>query len=75
MLFEGFKLDGKTMTVPARNKINMSTFGNLCPANDILGDLVQGVTHVEVAVGVRRTIVKGEDILGIGRPLVALPRI
>ena len=51
----------------------MHTLLNLNSADDILQDLVQGVPDVQIAIGIRRSIMKYKGFLGSA--LAALPFI
>mmetsp|Transcript_46626 Transcript_46626/g.97979 ORF Transcript_46626/g.97979 Transcript_46626/m.97979 type:complete len:293 (+) Transcript_46626:2230-3108(+) len=65
------QLDGEPVTIPSRHVVHLLPFQNLMPIDEILEKLVQRVSDVQVAVGVRRSVVEDEPLgaagFGIGR--------
>ena len=60
------------MAIPSGDVAHALAFERLVPVDEILEDLVQGVADVEVAVGVGRAVVQGEElgVLALGDLLV-----
>ncbi|CAI8339397.1 MAG: Uncharacterised protein [Synechococcus sp. MIT S9220] len=49
------------MAVPARDVTNLASSQDLIFVDHILENLVQGMAHMQGAIGVRRSVVQGED--------------
>ena len=68
------ELDGKAVTVPAGDVVHLLALEDLVTVDKILQELVEGMTDVQVTVGIRRAIMKdvsiGAGLLGIGAELV-----
>ena len=60
---EGFQLDGQAVGVVAGHIRCLEAGHILIADDDILDDLVQCSTHVDIAVGIRRAVV--QDVLGL----------
>ena len=61
------------MTVPPRYIADALAPRELNAEDDVLQDLIQGMADMEAAVGVRRSVMKGEGI--VGRAMAPLPGI
>ena len=73
MLLQCFELDRQTMTVPTRNILYTLALGELKATDDILENLVEGVTDVKATIGVRWTVMEDEAIAG--RASAKLPSV
>ena len=60
LLLDDGALDGHTVVIPAGDIGCVPATHGVGPDDDVLQGLVQGVAHVEAAVGERRAVVKGE---------------
>ena len=60
VLFLDLPFNGQAVTVPSRDINGIMTHHLLRPGNRIFQDLVQCVTDMQIAIGVRRTIMKNE---------------
>mmetsp|Transcript_37946 Transcript_37946/g.79475 ORF Transcript_37946/g.79475 Transcript_37946/m.79475 type:complete len:239 (-) Transcript_37946:980-1696(-) len=54
------ELDGQSMAVPSGNVMDLLPTQHLMTVDEILQQFVEGVSDVQVSVGVRRTVVKDE---------------
>ncbi len=57
------RLDGHAVVVPAGNVGGVVTLHGMGANNEVLQGLVEGVTHVDIAVGEGRAIVQNEGLL------------
>lgn len=53
------------MTIPTGDVVGFVTLEEFVFVDDVLEDFVEGVTHVEVTVGVGRTIMEREGATGV----------
>ncbi|KAI8041066.1 hypothetical protein M5D96_005317, partial [Drosophila gunungcola] len=54
----GLQFDGQAMTIPSGNVVDLLTMCHPLAQSDVLQDLVDRVAHVQLAIGVRRSIVE-----------------
>ena len=59
------QLDRQAVAVPTRHEAGLASVEQGVFVEDVLEDLVEGVAHVQGAVGVRRSVVKGEYRAGV----------
>ena len=55
------QFDRQAMAVPTRDVANLASSQDLIFVDHILENLVQGMAHMQGAIGVRRSVVQGED--------------
>ena len=60
LLLDDGALDGHAMVVPAGDIGGVAAPHGVGPGDDVLQGLIQGMTHVEAAVGERRAVVEGK---------------
>ena len=65
LLLDDGALDGHTVVIPAGDIRGVPATHGVGPDDEVLQGLVQGVAHVEAAVGERRAVVKGEAGLAL----------
>jgi hypothetical protein len=70
---EGFELDRQSMAVPAWHVPHPLAASQLYATDDILQDLVERMSDMEVAIRIWWTIVQDEWL--VGGPFAALPGI
>ena len=63
--FEDIVLNGQTVTIPAWHIMNPVTRHEFVSEVDVFEHLVDHMAHVDVAIGVGRTVVENEQRLGI----------
>ena len=63
--FEDIELNGQTVTIPAWHIMNPVTRHEFVSEVDVFEHLVDHMAHVDVAIGVGRTVVENEQRLGI----------
>mmetsp|Transcript_42070 Transcript_42070/g.96437 ORF Transcript_42070/g.96437 Transcript_42070/m.96437 type:complete len:492 (+) Transcript_42070:1865-3340(+) len=61
------QLNRQAVAVPAGDVGGLPPLQQHVPVDDVLQDLVERVAHVQLAVGVRRPVVKHERLAGVGR--------
>ena len=66
-----FQLNGQAVSIKTGHIRSLEALHVLLADNDVLDDLVQGSTHVDIAVCVRRAVVQDE----LGLPLVMLHQV
>lgn len=71
----GLQFYWQAMTIPARNVVDSLAMCYPLAQSDIFKDLVDGMAHVKLSVGVRRSIVKDEGGFPLLRQSLLLVRI
>lgn len=71
---QNLELNGKAVTIPSGDIVHLLALEDLMAVDEVLQELVEGMSDVQVAIGVRRAVVKdvplGAGLLGIGAQLV-----
>ena len=71
---QDLELNGKAVTIPSGDIVHLLALEDLMAVDEVLQELVEGMANVQVAIGVRRSVVKdvplGAGLLGIGAQLV-----
>jgi hypothetical protein len=70
--------DGESMAVPSGNVGDAMAFFDRHPVDDILKDLVEGMSHMEVSVGIGRSVMEDEHrtvLQGFFHLSIEIPRL